>query len=77
MQAGPGWLTGVNSAEHQNQNTLLGFCRLVAYSTGAALGTEFPMKRRVETQEYSPCGALQYKVMANTIIQLVGRATLK
>lgn len=40
-----------------HQNTPLGFCRLVACSTGGLLGTEFPMKRRAETLEYSPGGA--------------------
>lgn len=68
MQTGPRLLPGVNSAEHQTpeyQNTPLGFCRLVAYSTGAALGTEFLVKRRAETQDYSPGGIPWCKFMPN------------
>lgn len=50
MQTGPRLLDGVTSPEHQTPEyptTPLGFCRLMAScSTGRALGTEFPLKKK-------------------------------
>lgn len=65
MQTEPRLLAGVTSPGHQTPEYptiplgMVELCRFVAScSSGRALGTEYPLKNRAETQKCSPGGIL-------------------